>query len=208
LYLGYKYLNGLEVLVIQYTWPILIVIFSIFLLHEHITKTKILSITLGFFGATLIITKGDIFSVDLSNIKIILLVFLGAVSFALFSVLSKKITINPINAVMVYFLVSIPYSFIFMNLFSSFIIPSKNEWFYIFINGALINGISYIFWIKALQKLHASFIAPFIFFIPIISMFLIIFLFNERIYFVYFVGLFFIILAGFINTLSIKNKHD
>lgn len=206
LYFGYKYSNGLEVLVIQYTWPIFIVLFSVFILKESLTKNRIFSLFFGFFGAVLIMTKGDISTIDLSNMKTISLVLVAAASFALFSVLSKKIKIDPINAVMLYFFVSVFYSFISMNVFSNFVIPSKNELFFIFINGFFINGISYIFWIKALQKLNASFVAPFIFLIPIISMFLLIIFFDEKVYFIYFVGLFFIIIAGLINTLTIKNK--
>lgn len=204
LYFGYKNANGLEVLALQYTWPIFIVLFSVIILKERLTTKKLLSLLLGFFGALLIITKGDLASIDLSNLTTIVVVIISAMSFALFSILSKKVKIEPVNAVMMYFFVSVLYSFVFMSAFSDFVLPNLNEWFFIVINGAFINGVSYIFWVKALQRLDASFIAPFIFLIPIIAAFLLIVFLNEKVYTIYFAGLFFVVLSGVINSVKFR----
>ncbi|MCP4010765.1 MAG: DMT family transporter, partial [Proteobacteria bacterium] len=40
LYLGYSRASGMEVLVVQYTWPILIVVFSILILKERLNTRK------------------------------------------------------------------------------------------------------------------------------------------------------------------------
>lgn len=48
LYFGYKHANGLEVLVIQYIWPIFIVFLSLVILKEEFTRRKLLSVILGF----------------------------------------------------------------------------------------------------------------------------------------------------------------
>lgn len=204
LYFGYANANGLEVLIVQYTWPIFIVIFSLILLGEKLTKNKSISLILGFIAVSLVITKGDIYSIDFSNIKVILVVILGAASFALFSVLSKKIKINPINAVTIYFFTASIYGAISVSLFSHFVWPENIEWFYIIINGVFLNGVSYLFWVIALRNGDASFIAPFIFTIPIISAFLLIFTFDEPIYFIYFVALVLIVASGVINSLRGK----
>ncbi|MCP4155163.1 MAG: DMT family transporter, partial [bacterium] len=50
LYLGYSKAAGMEVLVFQYTWPILIVLFSIFILKERLNSRKVIALLLGFFG--------------------------------------------------------------------------------------------------------------------------------------------------------------
>lgn len=204
LYFGYKEANGLEVLVMQYTWPIFIVILSIFALGERLNTNKILSLIFGFIGVCVVVTKGDLSKVDFTNLKVISIVLIGAFSFAMFSVFSKKIKVNLTNAVMIYFFTAIIYSFVSMNTFSTFVVPQANEWVPILVNGIFLNGISYLFWIKALQNSDASFIAPFIFIIPILSAFFLISIFDEPFLWVYLVGLVFIILSGLSNSIKLK----
>ncbi len=127
LYFGYKHANGLEVLVIQYMWPIFIVFLSLVILKEDFTKKKLISIILGFLGVSLVITKGDFTSLDFSQIDVLLIVMLGAIAFALFSVLSKVVKVDATNAVMIYFFSAILYSIITVSTYSSFIMPSSKD---------------------------------------------------------------------------------
>lgn len=204
LYFGYKHANGLEVLVIQYMWPIFIVFLSLIILKEEFTKKKILSVVLGFLGVSLVITKGDFTSLDFGQIDVLLIVMLGAISFALFSVLSKIVKVNATNAVMIYFFSAIIYSIIGVQSFSEFTLPSAKDWISILINGVFLNGVSYLFWVKALKTFDASKVAPFIFITPILSAFFLIIFFDEPILTIYFVGLFLVIISGLIS--SIKRK--
>ncbi|OCL88257.1 DMT family transporter [Arcobacter porcinus] len=206
LYFGYHNANSIEVLVIQYTWPIFIVVLSLFILKEEFTKRKFFAVIFGFIGVFLVISKGDISNLSFENIDILLVVLLSAFCFALFSVLSKKVKIDAVNAVMIYFLSATIYSFITMQTFSDFVIPVSKDWIAIFINGVFINGISYLFWIKGLQIFDASKVAPFTFLIPILSAFLLIIVFDEAILMIYFVGLLFVVLAGLINSFKTKRS--
>ena len=206
LYFGYQKAQGLEVLVMQYTWPIFIVLLSVLILRETLGFNKLLALFFGFLGVVIVLTKGHLSHIDLSNVNVILIVLLGSFSFALFSVLSKKVSIDLTNAVTIYFFTAIIYSFISMQTFSSFIVPSFNEWIFILINGVLLNGISYLFWIKALQTSDASFVAPFIFITPILSATFMILVFNEPVHLVYLIGLGFIIVSGLANSVKIVRK--
>jgi drug/metabolite transporter (DMT)-like permease len=200
LYLGYKEAKGLEVLVIQYTWPISIVFLSLFILNERLTIQKSISIILGFVGVLFVLTKGNFSQIHLDNIYVILLVFLGATSFALFSVLSKKVKYEPIGAISIYFLSATIASFFSMNYFSSFAIPTSNELLPILLNGIIINGFSYLFWINALRLTQASYLAPFTFLTPILSAVYLIVIFNEPIQTAYVIGLVFVVIAGLVNS--------
>ena len=204
LYFGYKHANGLEVLVIQYTWPIFIVFLSLIILKEDLTIKKLISVILGFIGVGLVITKGNLTSLNFSQIDVLLIVIIGCIAFALFSVLSKIVKVDATNAVMIYYFSAILYSIFTVNSYSTFVIPSNKDWIFILINGIFINGISYLFWIKALQIFDASKVAPYIFITPILSAFFLILFFDEAILMIYFVGLFFVILSGLIN--SIKSR--
>lgn len=208
LYFGYKNTNGLEVLVVQYTWPIFIVLLSLVILKENFTIKKLLSLIFGFIGVSLVLTKGEFSSLDFSQIDVLLIVMLGAFSFALFSVLSKIVTINATNAVMIYFLSAIIYSIITVSNYSSFVLPSSFDWISILVNGVFLNGISYLFWIKALQTFDASKVAPFIFIAPVLAAFFLILFFDEKVLVVYFIGLFFVIISGLINSLKSKKIRD
>lgn len=202
LYFGYKHANGLEVLVIQYMWPIFIVFLSLIILKEDFTIKKLLSVVLGFLGVSLVITKGDYASLDFSQIDVLLIVMIGSIAFALFSVLSKIVKVDATNAVMIYFFSAILYSIITVSSYSTFIIPSAKDWISILINGAFINGISYLFWIKGLQVFDASNVAPYLFITPILAAFFLILFFDEPILTIYFVGLFFVILSGLISSIK------
>ncbi|MBL3519728.1 DMT family transporter [Arcobacter lanthieri] len=204
LYFGYHNANSLEVLVIQYTWPIFIVVLSLIILKEDFTKRKLFAVILGFIGVSLVITKGNISAFNFKDIDVLLIVMLSAFCFALFSVLSKKVKINAINAVMIYFLSATIYSFFTMQTFSNFIVQSSKDWISIFVNGVFINGVSYVFWIKGLQIFDASKVAPFTFIIPILSAFFLILVFDEPILMVYFVGLAFVVTAGLVNSIKTR----
>jgi len=200
LYFGYKNAKGLEVLVLQYSWPIFIVLLSTVLLKERLTTKKILSIILGFVGVVLILTKGEITHIYLSNFRVDILVVIAAFSFALFSVLSKKVSLDGYTLNTIYFLTATLCSFISMLTFSSFKIPDTHSLLPIIINGLFVNGISYLFWIKALRYAPASFVAPFIFLTPVISSLYLIFFFGETFLNVYFIGMVLVILSGITGT--------
>jgi len=199
LYFGYANAKGLEVLVIQYTWPIFIVFFSFLFLKEKITSRNILAIILGFLGVVIVLTKGNFESVHLSNLSTDFIVLLAAAVFGLFSVLSKKVNFEPFSATLLFFLSATIFSFFAMLFFSIFAIPTTNELIPILGNGILINGFSYILWLRGLSFAIASFLAPFVFLTPILAAILIVLFFQEVFLPVYILGLILVISAGLVS---------
>jgi len=199
LYFGYANALGLEVLILQYSWPILIVILSLIILKEKLNLYRITAIIVGFIGIILVLTKGDLSKIYLDNYFIDLIILFGALSFALFSVLSKKIKLEEYSLITIYFLTATIFSFFSMIAISKFSWPSTKSIIPILLNGILINGYSYIFWLKSLKNAQASFIAPFIFLTPVISAVYLVIFFNEKFLPIYAIGLFFVIIAGWLN---------
>ncbi len=169
--MGIRKSNGLEKSwLFSIRWPIFIVLLSLWILKEKLTFNKMISLILGFMGVSLIITKGDFTKVDFGNMDVILMVFLGAVSFALFSVLSKKVAINLTDRsdhlffychhLCVYFDANF---LIFYLSDSQRVVIYFNKWLF-----SLMAFLIY-FGFKALQNADASFVAPFIFITPILS---------------------------------------
>ena len=198
LYYGYAHGKGLEVLIIQYSWPLLIVILSGIILKEKLTFISIAASSIGFFGIINVLTEGNISKLYFSNLSTNLVVLIGAFSFALFSVLSKKIQEEEYATTILYFLGGTLLSTISMFFFSDFTLPSPKEMLPVILNGAFINGISYIFWLKALSLIPASIAAILVFLTPVISTFLIIFFFKEPFVWANLVGLIMVLVAGFL----------
>lgn len=199
LYFGYAHTKGLEVLVIQYTWPIFILIFSFFFLKEKITLRNILAVFIGFLGVVIVLTKGNLTSINLTNFSTDFIVLFSATIFGLFSVLSKKVDFEPFSATTLFFLSATVFSFFSMLLFSNFALPVKRELIPILGNGIFINGFSYILWLKSLSYAKASFIAPFVFLTPILAAILIVLFFQETFLPVYIFGLVLVVCAGLVS---------
>ncbi|TKG89581.1 DMT family transporter [Puteibacter caeruleilacunae] len=199
LYFGYAHAKGLEVLVIQYSWPIFVIILSVFILKETLNAHKIISIVLGFLGVFMVLTKGDFTNIHLDNLWVDGIVLLAALVFGLFSVLSKHIDIPPLSLTTIFFLASTIISFASMLLFSSISLPTQSTIIPILLNGVLVNGISYIFWIKALKFGNASFVAPFVFFTPVLSTLILIVFFKEAFHMIYLIGMLMVIMGGLVN---------
>jgi len=204
LYLGYSKSDGFEVLVFQYSWPILIVLFSIIILKENFNFKKVIALGLGFVGVLFVLTKGEFQNINVKNPDIALLVILGAVSFALFSVLSKKVKQDPLMAVTIYFFSGCLASFLSMIFFSQFAYPSTSELLPVLLNGIIVNGFSYLIWITALKTTEASFLAPFTFFTPVLSAVYLLLFFNEPFYVANLIGLACIVVGGLVNSINVK----
>lgn len=202
LYLGYSQAIGMEVLVVQYTWPILVVVFSIFILGEQLNYRKASAIVLGFLGVIMVLTKGEWQDINVSNMPVIILVGVGASCFAHFSVLSKKNHKEPFGATSVYFLSACIASFFSMLYFSEFALPSHYELIPILLNGIFVNGFSYVFWLVALKSTEASYLAPFTFMTPVLSAIYLMLFFNEPIVIAYLLGLACVVMGGWINSFS------
>ncbi|MGL4858739.1 MAG: EamA family transporter, partial [Enterobacteriaceae bacterium] len=74
------------------------------------------------------------------------------------------------------------------------------------LNGAIINGVSYLWWLKALQLGSAGKIAPLIFLAPVLAIFWLVWLWGELFYLSYAVGLLLCIVAGIVTTLPARQK--
>ncbi|MBT4089137.1 MAG: DMT family transporter [Deltaproteobacteria bacterium] len=202
LYLGYSQAVGIEVLVFQYTWPVLIVVFSIFILKEKLTTRKLTALLFGIAGVVTVLTKGEFQHINVSNPGVIALVATGASCFALFSVLSKTVQKNAYSVVVVYFFAALIASFASMLYFSEFVLPASAEIIPVLLNGVFVNGFSYIFWVVALKSAEASYLAPFTFITPILSAIYLVLFFGEPFILAYGIGLICIVAGGLVNSLG------
>lgn len=207
LYFGYAHARGLEVLVLQYSWPIFIVLLSAVILKERLTLRKAGAVALGFVGVAIVLTKGNVRDIRLDNYFVDGLVLAGAAGFALFSVLSKRIRLEPVGVISVYFLAATIASFFSMVLMSELAWPTMQSLLPILLNGILVNGYSYVFWIVALRKTDASFLAPLVFLTPVLSAVYLVVFFREPFVWAYGLGLVSVVAGGLLNSLPSKRPN-
>jgi len=199
LYFGYAKAKGLEVLVLQYSWPVLIIALSAPLLGERITARRAIACALGFAGVAAVLSRGNLSGIKLDNLAVDGLVLVGALSFALFSVLGKRAAYEPYSMNAVFFLFAAIASFASMLALSRFALPTAGAIVPILVNGLFVNGFSYVLWIKALRKAEASFLAPFVFLTPVLAAAYLVVFFREPVLPVYGLGLAAVVLAGVVN---------
>lgn len=194
--------------VMMSTNPIFMVIFSYFILGERINKRTIGAIIISFIGVLFIFNPLKI-SYD---IKGMLIALLAAVTFSLYSVLSKK-RISIYGGYIFNFFSFILGDIVLLILLLMFKVPilqginSKNILVLLYM-GIFITGLGYIFYLYAIQKTSAA-ISSFVFFIkPALAPILSVLMIGEKISINVLLGIMFIILGtvfAFGDKLRIKN---
>ncbi|OTA16636.1 hypothetical protein Xvie_01723 [Xenorhabdus vietnamensis] len=205
LYYGYSIENGVAVLVIQYSWPLMIIGLSFFLFKEKLSIRQMIGIAMGFMAVVITFTKGNITEVAVEHPQALLLVFSGSFCFALMSVLSRQFAIDPYISTFWVFLCSTLVSAIFMFTFSSINLLVGDSLMPTLLNGIILNGVSYIIWFKAMSSPDSHKIASILFLSPVLSMMWIILFFGDAFVPAYVIGLALVIISGLL-CISAKRK--
>ncbi|MDB5991356.1 MAG: hypothetical protein JWQ10_2759 [Herbaspirillum sp.] len=205
LYYGYSKSNAVTVLVVQYLWPILVVLLSPFILGEKRTNKTIFIALLGFAGVVVVASKGETTAANFEDLPTLAIVFTGSLSFALFSVLSKKLNCHALIAALLFFAWASLFSLIAVLFNGGIKLPSSTQaWLGLFVNGMIVNGLSYFWWLRALQLGQVSRIAPLVFLTPILACIWLVLLLDEPFFPSYAIGLILCVAAGFMAATDSK----
>ena len=199
------YLPAQEAFIINYLWPIMIIIFAAILLKEKLTGKKVVAIVMSFVGIVIVVTRGNITKLDLSGPLGIVLAVLAAVSYGWFSVIVKKYEYDKTVSMMFYCISGFIASFVTMCIVSY--VPTLNMaqilglgWI-----GILTMGIAFTTWALALKYGDTHKIANLAFITPFLSLVYIYFLLGEEISIYSVVGLVVIVLGIIIQNRDTKN---
>ncbi len=181
LYGAFALTSASDAFILAYTWPILVILLAAILLHERLTWKNLLAVGVSFCSIVLIVTHGRVFSLASSNLQGNVLAFGGALVFALFSVLGKKFHFDHTISAFVFFAASLVLVTPTLALFSCFALPSATVCCWLLYNGILVNGITYIFWFKALEHGDTRIVSTLLYLTPAVSLVYVYFLLDERI---------------------------
>ncbi len=170
-----------QVNVLNYLWPIFILVFSLFVLQEKFSWKTLVAFVLGLIGTYVIITQGSLLSIKLEYLSGYVLALGAAISWAIFSVFNKKKKLDSIASLFLFNVVGLILIALLMFFTkSSFLILSK-EVFGTFYIGLFATAIAHLLWIKSLRIGKTSLIANLGHLTPFISLFFIFIILKERI---------------------------
>jgi len=170
-----------EAFIINYLWPVMTVIFAVFLLKEKTTGVKVLGTVVSFLGVVIVVTRGAIWDLQFSNSAGVLFAGAGAALFGLFSVLGKKQIHEKLTSMTIFYFFGALYSLISVILFSDIGRITLTQLAGVVWLGAFTSGLAFVFWFMAFQKGDTAKMSNLILLTPFVSLVYIYFLLGEKI---------------------------
>lgn len=151
LFQAYSLLPAQEAQPLNYTWPIMISVFSVIFLGQKLSLRTIIGLVSAFFGVIVIATRGDLFGLSFHNLFGVILAVGSSLIWAGFWTMSlidkRKNSIKLFAS----FLFGSVFTFFFVLLFDSFHISSIGYLFGTVYIGLFEMGITFFLWMKGLQ---------------------------------------------------------
>lgn len=193
--LSLRMIPAVEASMLNYLYPIMIVIFAIPINREKIDLNKIISLIIGFMGVAIIFTNGNFKSIKISNIAGDLLAIGAAVSWGIFSNLGKRNKIDTVLSNYIFTTITFILSAIVMLMFFKFTLPGGQTFLGLVWLSTSNIVLSYYLWFRALKSASSALIASISFVAPFVSLFFIMIIVRESITIMQIVGLL-VILSG------------
>jgi len=200
LFKAYDLLPAQEAQAINYTWALMLAFMSVIFLKQKISLSDIVAGIVCYFGVLVIATKGDPFGMEFSNLDGVFFALFSTILWSLYWIFNTKTKSDPIVGLFSNFLFSMPLIVFYFVLTQPLILPQTNGIYGAIYVGIFEMGITFVFWLKAMQSAqNTSKIANLIFISPFLSLIFIYFIAKEPIYISTLIGLGFIIVGLFIQ---------
>ncbi len=194
---------------LNYLWPVMLVLLSVPLLGQKLKTSSIISALIGFLGVYVISTQGDIFGFKIEKPFGVFLASVSSIVWALYWILTQKDKRPELEKLFWNFSFGSVYVFVYILIFSKFEISEIKGWFVSIYVGIFEMGITFYFWLKALQLSERNDqISNLVFLSPFMALFFIHIFLNEKIYYTTYIGLFLIVSSIFIKHIKIGIKKQ
>lgn len=173
--------------------PVFMAILGFLFFKERINFIKILGILISFFGLLLLISGGDLSSINFISNKGDFLILTSAFTWSVYSIVNKRITLTypPLMTILYLFImmsiIVLPFIFNaeFLEKMKSL---SAEVWTSIIFLGFFCSGIAYVLWSQALKELESSQAGAFLYFEPFITVIAAWIILNEKLTFLMLAG--------------------
>ena len=169
-YYGLIHLTSQEACIVNYLWPIMLVIFSCIILKEKLTPIKIMAMICSFLGIV-ILSAGSNSASGGNNMLGIASCIIAAACYGLFSVLNKKYDYNQNIAMMIIWIVVAICAFVLGIFTEEWVAIKGSAWIGMIWLGVFIDAIAYLLWSLALKEsTNTAVVANLAFLTPFLSL--------------------------------------
>lgn len=209
LFKAYDLLPASQAQAINYSWAITLTLMAAFFLGQKIRKQDWIACSLSYFGVIVIATKGDILGLNFESPLGVGLALLSTLLWAGYWILNAKNQADPIVAVLLGFLVAIPFA-IGISIYegASWSHITTQGWLAVTYVGLFEMGVTFVLWLSALKLTqNTARISNLIFASPFISLILLSTIIGEDIHPTTLIGL--VLIVGGLVIQQIKfGKKD
>ncbi len=156
--------------------PVFMTVLGFLFFKERATLLKLTGIVTAFTGLLLLISNGDLSSIDLLSNKGDFLVLGSAFTWAVYSAMNKKISLSypPLMTILYLFIIMLiillPFVISTGRVTDVFGLSLKS-WISIFFLGFICSGISYVLWAQSLKEMDSTRVGAFLYFEPFVTVF-------------------------------------
>lgn len=149
-YYGLGELSSQEACILNYLWPIMLVVFSCIILKEKMTLMKGVAMVCSFVGIIILSTGTRDVSSGNTTMGIVSCI-LAAACYGLFSVLNKKADLNQNISMMIIWLVVGICAMALGLVTEEWVMLSGKEWLSLLWLGVVVDAVAYLLWALALK---------------------------------------------------------
>ncbi len=208
LFKAYDLLPASQAQAINYSWAITLTLMAALFLGQKIRKQDWVACSLSYFGVIVIATKGDILGLNFESPLGVGLALLSTLLWAGYWILNAKNKADPIVAVLLGFLVAIPFA-IGISIYegTSWQQISPQGWLAVTYVGLFEMGVTFVLWLSALKLTqNTARISNLIFASPFVSLILLATIIGEDIHPTTLIGLVLIISGLVIQQIKFGKK--
>jgi len=151
LFKAYSLLQAQEAVALNYTWPVILVLFSAFFFKQKLTWLNISAMLVSFTGTLIIATRGKLLSLHFSDPLGVGLAVISAFFWAMYWIMNMKDTRKTTEKLLLNFLFGFIYILIFSSLTGNLTFPSFEAGIGSVYIGLFEMGVTFVIWLNALK---------------------------------------------------------
>jgi drug/metabolite transporter (DMT)-like permease len=205
LFRSYSLLPGQIAQPLNYTWPVMLTLLSIFILRQKIGRMQFIGILVSFFGVLVLSTRGQMWNVSQIQLGGVLLALCSAILWALYWILNLRDTREATVKLFLNFCFGFFYIAIFLFIRQSVTFPSWKGLLGTLWIGVFEMGLTFVLWLKALEHAEStSVVSNVVYLSPFISLLFLKFIVGETLLFSSFSGLILIVIGIWVQLSNTK----
>ncbi len=199
---AYDLLPASQAQPLNYTWAITLTLLAVPLLKQKLQWIDGVAILLGYMGALVIATRGNVLALEFDDNLGVALALLSTLLWAGYWILNTRAQGDPVVSLLLCFLISLPFTLVATAWLADFNMPHWQGWLGGIYIGLFEMGLAFICWLTALQRAeNTAQISNLIFISPFISLWLISLILGETVHAASWIGLALIVTALLLQQL-------